>query len=109
MIKNPDMAPPKPVYQNVGAAAFMDALSIGTSIATMAAASSKKLKHNIKKIGKSIGGHNIYKFSYKGSSRRYVGVIAEEIQKIIPEAVITMPNGFLGVNYNLIDVTFKEV
>ncbi len=32
IIKNPDLAPPKPVYQNVGAAAFMDALSIAGSI-----------------------------------------------------------------------------
>ena len=32
IIKSPDIAPPKPVYQNVAAAAFMDALSIGTSI-----------------------------------------------------------------------------
>ena len=30
-----DVAPPKPVMRNVGAAAFMDALSIGSSIATM--------------------------------------------------------------------------
>ena len=29
-----DVAPPQPVMQSVGAAAFMDALSIGTSIAT---------------------------------------------------------------------------
>ena len=33
--KHPDMAPPKPVMQNVGMAMFKDALSIGTSIATM--------------------------------------------------------------------------
>ncbi len=32
-IKNPDIAPPKPVMQNVGMASFMDALSIGSSIA----------------------------------------------------------------------------
>jgi len=35
-IKNPDMVPPKPVLQDVGAASFMDALSIGSSIAGMA-------------------------------------------------------------------------
>ena len=35
IIRNPDLAPPQPVMQNVGAAAFMDALSIGSSIATM--------------------------------------------------------------------------
>tara|TARA_R100000458_G_scaffold54436_1_gene57547 strand:+ start:26 stop:613 length:588 start_codon:yes stop_codon:yes gene_type:complete len=33
--KHPDIAPPKPVMQNVGMASFMDALSIGSSIATM--------------------------------------------------------------------------
>ena len=36
IIRNPDLAPPKPVMQNVGAAAFMDALSIGSSIAQIA-------------------------------------------------------------------------
>ena len=36
IIKSPDIAPPKPVYQNVAAAAFMDALSIGSSIAQIA-------------------------------------------------------------------------
>ena len=36
IIKTPDLAPPKPVYQNVGQAAFMDALSIASSVATIA-------------------------------------------------------------------------
>lgn len=35
-VKNPDMVPPKPVMQNVGHAAFMDALKIGSSVASMA-------------------------------------------------------------------------
>ncbi len=36
IIKQPDMAPPQPVMQNVGAAAFMDALSIAGSVAGIA-------------------------------------------------------------------------
>jgi hypothetical protein len=36
IIRNPDLAPPQPVMQNVGAAAFMDALSIAQSIASIA-------------------------------------------------------------------------
>ena len=36
IIKSPDLAPPAPVYQNVGQAAFMDALSIGSSVAQIA-------------------------------------------------------------------------
>ena len=35
-IKNPDIVPPKPVFQDVGAASFMDALSIGSKIVGMA-------------------------------------------------------------------------
>ena len=35
IIKSPDIAPPPPVLRNVGHAAFMDALSIGSSLASM--------------------------------------------------------------------------
>ena len=107
IVKSPDLAPPKPVYQNVGAAAFMDALSIGTSIATIAA-SDRRLKENIQKIGESISGLGIYKFNYIGKAKQYIGAMADEVIKVVPEAVVTMDNGYLGVNYNLIDVDFKE-
>ena len=35
IIRNPDLAPPQPVMQNVGAAALMDGLKIASSIATI--------------------------------------------------------------------------
>jgi len=35
----PDVAPPQPVMENVGAAMFMDALSIGSKVATMGGSS----------------------------------------------------------------------
>ena len=117
IIKSPDLAPPKPVYQNVGAAAFMDALSIASSVASVytggvaagAWGSDRRLKENIQKIGESISGLGIYKFNYIGKAKQYIGTMADEVMKGVPEAVVNMPNGFLGVNYNLIDVTFKEV
>ena len=113
IIKSPDLAPPKPVYQNVGAAAFMDALSIAGSVASIYSgvklASDRRLKENIKKIGESISGLGIYKFNYIGQAQQYIGAMADEVIKVVPEAVGTMSNGYLGVNYNLIDVTFKEV
>ena len=68
--------------------------------------SSRLLKENIFKLGKSSEGHNVYKFNYKNNPTNYIGVIAEEVQKIKPEAVFKMANGFLGVNYDLIDVDF---
>ena len=35
IVRSPDIAPPPPVLRNVGQAAFMDALSIGKSLATL--------------------------------------------------------------------------
>ena len=111
IIKSPDLAPPKPVYQNVGAAAFMDALSIAGSVAQIYTGfkSDRRSKENIKKIGESLSGLGIYKFNYIGQAKQYIGTMADEVLKIFPKAVVTMPDGYLGVNYNLIDVTFKEV
>ena len=115
IIRNPDLAPPKPVYQNVGAAAFMDALSIASSVAGIGAnittwqGSDRRLKENIQKIGESISGLGIYKFNYIGKAKQYIGAMADEVIKVVPEAAVLRPNGFYGVNYNLIDVTFKEV
>jgi len=112
-VKNPDMVPPKPVYQNVGQAAFMDALGIASSIATIAMpfvpGSDRRLKENIKKIGESISGLGIYKFNYIGKAKQYIGAMADEVIKVVPEAAVLRPDGFYGVNYNLIDVNFKEV
>ena len=107
--RHPDLAPPRPVMQNVGMAALMDGLSIATSVATIYAASDRRVKENIKKIGESISGLGIYKFNYIGQAKQYIGAMADEVIKVVPEAVGTMSNGYLGVNYNLIDVTFKEV
>ena len=116
IVKNPDIAPPQPVYQNVGAAAFMDALSIGSSVASIATpfvlasiGSDRRLKENIQKIGESISGLGIYKFNYIGKAKQYIGAMADEVIKVVPEAALLRPDGLYAVNYNLIDVTFKEV
>jgi hypothetical protein len=66
--------------------------------------SDKRLKHNYFIIGKSPSGINIYEFSYIGSNKRYVGVMADEV----PQASIER-NGYLFVDYSKIDVEFKEL
>jgi hypothetical protein len=66
--------------------------------------SDKRLKHNYFIIGKSPSGINIYEFSYIGSNKRYVGVMADEV----PQASIEI-NGYLFVDYSKTDVEFKEL
>lgn len=114
IIKTPDLAPPPPALKSVGHAMFMDALSIiqtGAGVATSYATfknSDRRLKENIKKIGESISGLGIYKFNYIGQAKKYIGAMADEVIKIVPEAAILGDDGFYRVNYDLIDVTFKE-
>ncbi len=40
----------------------------------------------------------LYTLKSDATNEVQVGVIAQELQKIFPEAVVTMPNGFLGVD-----------
>ena len=110
-----DVPPPQPVMRNVGAAMFMDALSIASSAASIATpfvmlktGSDRRLKENIKKIGESISGLGIYTFNYIGKTKKYIGTMADEVLKVKPEAV-SIRDGFMVVAYDLIDVNFGEV
>lgn len=70
-----------------------------------------QLKENIAFIDKSPEGHSIYEWNYKGEpkSNRYQGVMAQELLKTAPHAVVEMDNGYLGVKYDEIDVDFTAI
>ena len=71
--------------------------------------SDRRLKKDIKKIGTSIKGYNIYRYKYLDQSEEYIGAMADEVFKKNPEAVYRMDNGYMGVDYSKIDVEFREV
>ena len=80
---------------------------IGSSIMG-AAGSDRKLKKNISKIGVSPSGLNIYSFEYKNpifGGGLFQGVMSDEVPE---EAVIPM-DGYNAVNYNMLDVEFKNI
>jgi len=72
--------------------------------------SDSRLKKNIKLIGRSPSGINIYEFEYKNKARygggTYRGVLAEEIPS---HAVTLNESGYKYVNYNKIDVNFTKI
>ena len=70
--------------------------------------SSILLKENLVKVREAASGLGVYLFNYIGDTKRYMGAIAEEVLKIKPEAVARV-DGYLAVNYDLIDVDFKEI
>ena len=59
-----------------------------------------RLKENIKRIGK-YKGHNLYSYNYIDRVGNWIGVMAQEIEKVIPEAVQEI-NGMKHVNYGAI-------
>jgi len=98
--------------QNVGLAFMSDMLGVASSAAGIYSGfdmSDSRLKKNIKKIGQSIDGYNIYKFEYLDDDKEWIGVLAEEVFKKKPSAVVRGDNGYLAVDYKQIDVAFREV
>ena len=63
--------------------------------------SDRRLKTNIRRIGQTPGGIPVYKYVYKSGGAEQIGVMADEVKKVIPEAVINI-NGFYAVDYGMI-------
>ena len=71
--------------------------------------SDSRLKENINLIGKSENGINIYSFKYKDKEGYYQGVMAQELMGTTFESAVILGEDFYSVNYNLIDVEFKQI
>jgi hypothetical protein len=66
------------------------------------------LKHDIALVGRLPNGLGLYRFQYYGSLRTYVGVIAQEVQQIRPDAVTRGADGYLRVSYRKLGVLFQS-
>ena len=64
--------------------------------------SDRRLKHDIKRIGKTDDGLPIYTFKYKGDpeEQTHVGFMADEVEQHKPDAVGLAPNGYKYVDYD---------
>ena len=65
------------------------------------------LKHDVVLLGRLANGLGYYRFSYLGSSKPYVGVIAQEVQRLVPEAVTRGRDGYLRVYYEQLGLKFR--
>jgi hypothetical protein len=82
----------------------------GLGAAGIMALSDIRLKENVKPIG-AINGINLYEFEYKpefanhpfAGHGKQVGVIAQELQSVRPDAVSVHSSGYLMVNYGVLN------
>lgn len=64
--------------------------------------SDRRLKRNIVRIGELLNGIPTYLFQYLNHAPFYIGVMADDVEKVKPEAVKTGRFGFKSVNYALV-------
>ena len=101
----PVMMPPRgdTTMANIGMA-----FQFAGTAASFPAMSDIRSKENIDQVGVSPEGHKIYEWNYKtNKNTRYRGVIAQDVAKINPMAVDVLPNGYLGVYYDQVDVPLE--
>jgi len=61
-------------------------------------ASDRRLKTDIKKVGE-VDGEKVYRYRYKAGGPMRLGVMAQDIEKKQPDAVLTMADGHKAVDY----------
>jgi Protein of unknown function (DUF3300) len=67
-----------------------------------------RLKHDIVFLGYLNDGLGLYRFSYNGSDIKYVGVIAQDVLNVVPDAVTRGRDGYLRVNYEKLGLKFQD-
>lgn len=74
--------------------------AIGAGAGLAATASDVRLKEDIKRIGRTEGGLPIYTYRYKGEDKVQMGVMAQEVDAMQPEASGPDWNGYRTVYYS---------
>lgn len=61
--------------------------------------SDERLKEDIEPVGELHDGQPVYKYRYIGSPIWQIGLMAQDVEKVTPEAVTKHPSGFKMVDY----------
>jgi hypothetical protein len=63
--------------------------------------SDRRAKRNITRVGVLDNGLPVYSYQYKGSNDWHIGLIADEVEKVKPEAVTIGSDGLSRVRYDI--------
>jgi len=80
-----------------------------SGIGTLIRASDFRLKENLNKIGQLPSGLGLYSWDWKESAPSdakndpTIGVIAQEVQQLIPEAIVQRADGYMAVDYSKVN------
>ena len=71
--------------------------------------SDRRLKQDITEVGEFQPGIKLYRFRYLGQKTIYQGVMADEVEKVYPNAVVQDQYGFKMVHYGDIGLELMKV
>ena len=86
----------------------------GTDRSSMRRRSERGVKENIVRIGTHPAGFGLYLFDYKSEYRetagfgRQFGVMADEVEAMLPQAVVMHPHGYKMVDYALLGIDLAD-
>lgn len=86
----------------------------GGQMMMAAMSSDSRLKEDIVEVGRHPAGFGLYLFTYKPEFRdrfghgRKFGVMADDVEAIIPDCVTVGADGFKRVNYARLGITFPR-
>ena len=67
-----------------------------------------RLKHDVTLLGYMPNGLGFYRFVYNGGRKVFVGVVAQDVKAVMPDAVFRAKDGYLRVEYDKIGVKFQS-
>jgi hypothetical protein len=68
-----------------------------------------RLKTDIEQVGTTVYGLPLFHFRYKTGEERFEGVMAQDVLKIMPDAVSLGSNGFYRVDYARLGIAMTKV
>ena len=68
-----------------------------------------RLKADIVNVGATAFGLPLYQFRYLDGEDRFEGVMAQDVLKVLPEAVVTGSDGFYRVDYARLGISMRRV
>ena len=109
-------AAPSAVSQAAGlGTAGIAGLGLYNAMSGTGTSSDIRVKENIEFVDILMDGINIYEFDYKPEFKdksghgRYRGVMADEVEQIMPQAVVTDSNGYKYVRYDMLGIQMEQV
>ena len=85
----------------IGGAGALGSLGGSGGLPALLAMSDRRAKTDIKDVGRTHDNQKIYSYRFKGSMMPQIGMMADEVEKKTPEAVMTGPEGLKRVRYDM--------